>query len=153
MSALDQMWPVLGRLVRVHVAVYRATGGTVGHRMPFTPPMLLLDHLGAKTGQPRTTALAYVEDGEDLVLVASKGGHPRNPGWYHNLLAHPDTTIQVGARRSAVRARVATPEERARLWPKTVAAYRGYLGYQERAEREIPLVILEPRAPTRSKRS
>jgi deazaflavin-dependent oxidoreductase (nitroreductase family) len=146
LSALDQMWPVLGRLVRVHVAVYRATGGVVGHRMPFTPPMLLVDHVGARTGAHRTTALAYVEDGPNLVLVASKGGHPHHPGWYHNLLANPDTTVQIGSRRTHVHARVATPEERSRLWPKVVAAYRGYLGYQDRTKRQIPLVILEPRA-------
>jgi F420H(2)-dependent quinone reductase len=79
------------------------------------------------------------------VLVASKGGHPRNPAWYHNLRAHPDTEVQIGSERRLVRARVATPEERKRLWPKAVATYGGYAGYQQRTRREIPLVILEPR--------
>jgi deazaflavin-dependent oxidoreductase (nitroreductase family) len=87
----------------------------------------------------------YVEDPPDLVLVASKAGHPRHPAWYHNLRAHPDTTVQMGIERRAVRARVASAAERERLWPKAVAAYSGYRTYQERADREIPLVILEPR--------
>ena len=79
------------------------------------------------------------------MLVASKGGNPRNPAWFHNLRAHPDVTVQVGSKRRAVRARVATPEERERLWPKVVDLYGGYDGYQRRPEREIPLVFLEPR--------
>ncbi len=129
----------------VHTLVYRATGGLVGHRFPGAPPMLLLDHVGAKSGAVRTTPLVYVEDGKNLVLVASKGGHPRNPAWFHNLRAHPETTVQVGSERRAVRARVATARQRQRLWPKAVAVYSGYAGYQERTDRKIPLVILEPR--------
>ena len=77
--------------------------------------------------------------------MASKGGHPRHPAWYHNLRANPETTVQVGSERRAVRARDATPTERERLWPMAVAAYSGYRDYQERTDREIPLVILEPR--------
>ena len=145
LRAVDRSWPLLRRLTDVHTAIYRASGGLVGHRFPGTPPMLLLDHVGAKSGRRRTTPLAYGVDGENLVLVASKGGNPRNPAWFHNLVANPDTTIQVGTERRAVHARVAEPEERARLWPKAVAAYGGYRGYQERTDREIPLVVLEPR--------
>ena len=107
--------------------------------------MLLLDHVGARSGLKRTSPLGYVEDGRDVVVVASKGGHPKNPAWYHNLRAHPDTTVQIGSEHRAVRTRVASPDERARLWPKVVAAYGGYEGYQQRTDREIPLVILEPR--------
>jgi deazaflavin-dependent oxidoreductase (nitroreductase family) len=109
--------------------------------------MLLLDHIGAKSGNVRTSPLVYFKDGPNIVIVASKGGHPRHPAWYHNLRANPDTTIQVGTERRAVRARVAEPEEHARLWPKAVATYGGYRGYQERTDRQIPLVILEPRRP------
>jgi deazaflavin-dependent oxidoreductase (nitroreductase family) len=145
MSAADRAWPVLRRLMKGHTAVYRATNGLVGHRVPGAPPMLLLDHVGAKSGTKRTTPLVYIEDGNDLVLVASKGGHPKHPAWYHNLRANPDTTIQVGSKRRAVKARVATGEEHKRLWPKAVDAYSGYRGYQERTDRKIPLVILEPR--------
>ena len=108
--------------------------------------MLLLDHVGAKSGARRTSPLIYVADGDDLVIVASKGGYPRNPAWYHNLVAHPDTAVQVGRERRAVRARVATAAERGRLWQKAVAIYPPYDEYQERSGgREIPLVILEPR--------
>jgi F420H(2)-dependent quinone reductase len=144
-ALFDRSWPVINRLMGGHAAVYRATRGVVGHHVPGAPPMLLLDHIGARSGTARTSALAYLRHGEDYVIVASKGGHPRNPAWFHNLVANPDTTIQVGSKRSAVRARVASPDERARLWPKVVELYGGYRGYQERTDREIPLVILEPR--------
>ena len=140
-----EWWPTLNRLFKVHAALYRVTGGLIGHRAPFAPPMLLLDHVGAKTGRRRTTPLAYLEDGDDVVIVASKGGYPSHPDWFHNLRANPDTTIQVGARRRPVRARVATPGERKRLWPEVVRTYGGYAGYQKRTSRQIPLVILEPR--------
>ncbi len=104
LDAADRLWPVLNRLMKGHTAVYRATGGLVGHRFPGAPPMLLLDHVGAKSGTRRTTPLVYVDDGEDIVIVASKGGHPKHPAWYHNLRAHPETTVQVGSKRRAVRA-------------------------------------------------
>jgi F420H(2)-dependent quinone reductase len=145
MRLADRSWPVLNRLMKGHATVYRATGGLIGHRFPGAPPMLLLDHVGAKSGVKRTSPLVYVQDGEDIVLVASKGGHPKHPAWYHNLRAYPDVTVQVGAKRRPVRARVANAQERKRLWPKAVETYSGYAGYQERTDREIPLVILEPR--------
>jgi F420H(2)-dependent quinone reductase len=121
----------------------------VGHHFPGAPSTLLLDHVGAKSGTKRTAALSYIRDGDDLVLVASKGGNPRHPAWFHNLRANADVTVQVGSKRRPVRARVANPEERARLWPRVVKAYGGYAGYQQRTEREIPLVILEPRGDGR----
>lgn len=145
MRVADRSWPLLRRLMVGHTVAYRATGGLIGHRIPFGPPMLLLEHVGAKSGTRRTSPLVYVEDGSDYVLVASKGGHPKHPAWFHNLRANPDTTIQVGHRRLPVRARIANPDERRRLWPKAVAAYSGYRDYQQRTNREIPLVILEPR--------
>ena len=128
----DRLWPVLRQLMKGHTLVYRGTHGLVGHRFPGAPPTLLLDHVGAKTGKTRTTPLTYMRDGANFVLVASKGGHPRNPSWYHNLLANPETTVQVGSQRKAVRARVATHAERARLWPRVVELYGGYRDYQER---------------------
>lgn len=145
MPLADRSWPLLRRLMGAHALVYRATGGRIGHRFPGGAPMLLLDHVGARSAARRTTPLIYVDDGRDVVVVASKGGHPRHPAWYHNLRANPDTTVQIGGERRPVRARVATPAERERLWPKAMATYGGYQGYQERTEREIPLVILEPR--------
>lgn len=146
LNAVERMWPALNRVMAGHVFVYRASGGRLGHRIPGVPAMLLLDHVGAKSGKRRTAALLYLRDGENLVLVASKGGHPRHPAWFHNLRASPETTVQVGRERRAVRARVATPEERGRLWPRAVKAWPGYRDYQERTEREIPMVVLEPRA-------
>jgi F420H(2)-dependent quinone reductase len=144
-DAFDRGWPLWRRLMGGHTLAYRATGGLIGHRFPGAPPSLLLDHVGAKSGTKRTTPLTYLRDGDDFVLVASKGGHPSNPAWFHNLRAHPDVMIQVGSRKRPVRARVATPNERARLWPMVVDLYSGYAGYQRRTGREIPLVILEPR--------
>jgi F420H(2)-dependent quinone reductase len=129
-----------------HTWLYKATGGRVGHSIPGVPgKMLLLDHVGAKSGKLRTSPLLYVPDGEDLVIVASKGGFPKHPAWFHNLVANPDTVVQVGSERRPVHARVATPEERDRLWGLAVAGYRGYEDYRARTDREIPLVVLEPR--------
>jgi F420H(2)-dependent quinone reductase len=146
LSWADRNWPLLTRLMSGHAAVYRATHGLVGHRFPGAPPTLLLDHVGAKSGTRRTSPLVYGRDGENYVLVASKGGYPKNPGWFHNLKANPDTTIQVGSKRLDVRARVADPEEeRKHLWPLMVDVYGGYEDYRRRTEREIPLVILTPR--------
>jgi deazaflavin-dependent oxidoreductase (nitroreductase family) len=146
MSLADRSWPVLRRLMGVHAQIYRATYGLIGHRFPGAPPMLLLDHVAANSGTPRTTPLAYVQDAPDVVIVASKRRPPEAPAWFHNVRAHPDTTVQIGREHRAVHARVASPDERARLWPKAVETYGGYRGYQQRTDREIPLVILEPRA-------
>ena len=139
-------WPLINRMFKLHVGMYRATGGLIGHRFPGAPPMLLLDHVGAKTGKRRTTPLAYVPHGDEVIVVASKGGHPTHPHWFTNLLAHPDTRVQIGRERRDVHARVATPEERKELWPKAVSFYRPYASYQRKTSREIPLVILERRA-------
>ena len=126
-----------------HALLYRASRGRVAGRIGRLP-LLLLEHTGARSGRRRVTPLGYVRDGERIVLIASKGGHPRHPAWFHNLRAHPDATVQIGARRLAVHARVADPQERARLWPRVLEAHGGYAGYQRRTTREIPLVILEP---------
>jgi len=142
---VERNWPLLGRLMQGHTAIYRASRGLIGHRFPGAPPMLLLDHLGAKSGTKRTSPLVYTVDGRNLILVASKGGYPKNPGWFHNLVANPDTTVQVGSSHRDVRARVADAEERARLWPLVLETYGGYADYQKHTEREIPLIVLEPR--------
>src|SRR4051794_29026388 len=94
-SVADWSWALMRGLMGGHARIYRATGGLIGHRLPGAPPMLLLDHVGAKSAIQRTSPLGYVEDGRDVVVVASKGGHPKNPSWYHNLRAHPDTTVQI----------------------------------------------------------
>lgn len=141
----DRTWPALIRMMGGHARVYRATGGMIGHRLPGFPEMLLLDHVGAKSGTHRFTPLVFARDGEDVVLIASKGGYPKNPAWFHNLVANPDTTIQIGSKRMSVHARVATPEEYDRLWKLAVGVYKGYEDYRRRTERQIPLVVLEPR--------
>jgi deazaflavin-dependent oxidoreductase (nitroreductase family) len=145
MPWVDRNWALLTRLMGGHASVYRATRGLIGHRVPGLPEMLLLDHVGAKSGKRRTTPLVFGRDGENVILVASKGGYPKNPAWFHNLKTSPDTTIQIGSRRMSVHARVAEPQERERLWSLMVDVYRGYEGYRRRTEREIPIVVLEPR--------
>jgi F420H(2)-dependent quinone reductase len=141
----DRNWSLLRRGIAGHTAIYRATNGLLGHRVPGSPPALLLDHVGARSAVKRTSPLVYGVDGENLVLVASKGGFPKNPAWFHNLRANPDTTVQVGSQKRKVHARVADPGERERLWALMVGVYSGYEGYRRRTEREIPLVVLEPR--------
>jgi deazaflavin-dependent oxidoreductase (nitroreductase family) len=145
LDVADRSWPLLRRLMGLHTAIYRASGGRIGHNVPGAPPMLLLDHVGARSGTRRTSPLAYARDGEDIVIVASKGGNPKNPAWFHNLRANPDTTVQVGTERIDVHARVAEGSDRERLWPKVVEVYGGYEDYQKRTDRKIPLVVLEPR--------
>ncbi len=145
MRWVDGNWALLTRLMKGHATVYRATHGLVGHRFPGAPPMLLVDHVGARSGKRRTTPLVFARDGENVILIASKGGHPRNPAWFHNLMANPDTAIQIGSKRMNVHARVAKPEERERLWRLAVDVYGGYEAYRRRTEREIPVVVLDPR--------
>src|SRR5258708_11412656 len=145
LDVADGRWRLLRGLRGGHAAVYRATGGVIGHRVPGMPPTLLLDHTGARSGKRRTSPLVYGRDGENVILVASKGGYPKNPAWFHNLMANPDTTIQIGPRHQAVHSRTATAAEREHLWPLMVSVYACYDDYQKRTDREIPLVVLEPR--------
>ena len=136
---------VLGRLLGVHQKLYEKTDGRIGASIGGRP-MLLLRTVGARTGTPRTAALLYVTDGDDYAVVASKGGDPRHPGWYHNLLAQPDAEIQIGRRRIPVRARVAAGAERERLWAEADRVNKEqYTEYQSRTDREIPVVVLSPR--------
>jgi deazaflavin-dependent oxidoreductase (nitroreductase family) len=143
----DRIWPVTRRVMGVHALLYRRTGGRLGHRIPgLRGRMLLLDHVGAKSGVKRTSPLQYIEDGDNVAVIASKGGYSKNPAWFYNLKANPDTTAQIGSERRPVHARVVTdPEERERLWAKAVAIYRPYEDYRARAGRKIPIVVLEPR--------
>ena len=96
LDVADRIWPATRRFMGAHTFLYKHTGGRIGHTIPGVPgKMLLLDHVGAKSGTKRTSPLLYVRDGEDLVIVASKGGFPKNPAWFHNLMANPDTAVQV----------------------------------------------------------
>ena len=136
------------RSTRVHVAVYRWSRGRLGRRVPGWPSaeIALVNHTGARSGEHRTSPLMFCRDGDSIAVVASKAGLPKNPAWFHNLRANPETTVEIGAERRPVRARVATDAERERLWPRFVASFPEYDRYRERAApRRIPVVILDPR--------
>jgi F420H(2)-dependent quinone reductase len=136
------------RSTKLHVALYRLSRGRLGGHIPGWPEarIALLDHTGAKSGLKRTSPVMFFEDGDSIVVMASKAGQPTNPAWFHNLMAHPDTTVQAGPTIRDVHARVATGEERARLWSGFLAIYPGSEFYERNAKnREIPIVALEPR--------
>jgi F420H(2)-dependent quinone reductase len=130
-----------------HAGVYRATGGKLFGRMGKSP-ILLLNTVGRKTGRKRTSPLLYVMDGEDFVIIASKGGAPTHPAWYLNLRANPEATVEIGNREVHIKAEVADPEEKTRLWQKMVEVYPAYDDYQRKTEREIPLLVLHPSTDT-----
>jgi deazaflavin-dependent oxidoreductase (nitroreductase family) len=136
------------RSTKIHVALYRRTGGKVGGALPGWPHarIALVNHTGAKSGTKRTSPVMYHEYGDAIVVAGSKGGQPTHPAWFHNLMANPDTTIQIGPEVQKVHARLATDEERVHLWEELVAMFPGYDFYQRNAKgRKIPIVILDPR--------
>jgi len=135
---------ILKLVSRVHVILYRASGGRIGGRFRKTAPVLLLTTTGRKTGKPRTTPLLYAEDAGRYVVVASVGGAPKHPAWYLNLRGNPEATIQLGGRKLRMHADTASPDERARLWTLMAQMYSGYDDYQAKTSREIPVVILAP---------
>ena len=126
-----------------HAGVYRATGGKLFGRMGKSP-ILLLNTVGRKSGKKRTSPLLYAMDGEDFVIIASKGGASAHPAWYLNLMANPEATVEIEDREVRVRAEEADSEEKSRLWQKMVEKYPAYDAYQEKTEREIPLLVLRP---------
>jgi len=129
-----------------HVRVYRETGGERGYRWKRGAPILLLTTKGRRSGEERTMPLIYQADDGRYVIVASKGGWPDDPGWFKNIVGNPDDVeIQVKADRMPVRAYVAEGEERDRLWKLMTAVWPDYDDYQERTDRQIPVVVLEPR--------
>ena len=135
--------PMAAWLRSMHSALYRMSGGKIGGKT-FGCETFLLTTTGAKSGKPRTAPLLYLKDGKHFVVVASNGGSPSNPAWLVNLTRTPDATVQAGQEITRVLARKATPEEKARLWPRLTKFYGGYEVYQEHTKREIPVVILEP---------
>jgi deazaflavin-dependent oxidoreductase (nitroreductase family) len=135
---------LMGRaLNKTHATVYRRSDGRVWGTM-FGGPVLLLNTTGRKSGHLRTNPLLYIKDGEDFVLIASNGGASSHPAWYLNLRANPVATVEVGERKVRVRAEEVDGEEKARLWQKMVAMYSSYDDYQEKTDREIPLLVLHP---------
>jgi len=127
-----------------HVRRYEQTGGQVGHDWNGTS-CLVLRTRGRKTGNVRKAPLIYGRDGDDYVVVASKGGAPENPGWYENLLAHPQAEIQVWDEVIRVTAHTASPAEKRRVWPIMVAEWSDYDAYQAATSRDIPVVLLRRR--------
>lgn len=134
---------VANQFVAVNTRVYQLTGGRLGNKMKGAP-VLLLHHVGRKSGQARIAPLLYLHDGDDIVIVASRGGSDATPAWWLNLQANPATTVQIGRERLSVTAREATSDEKARLWPLLVQMYPDYAVYQTRTKRQIPVVILSP---------
>jgi len=122
---------------------FRANAGKVGG--PFEgAPMLLLHTTGARSGDERVHPLVYRSEGEDLVVFGSKGGAPTHPAWFHNLVANPDATVEVGTRTLPVRARVAEGDERDRIWSAQKADMPGFADYERNTGRTIPVIVLEP---------
>jgi F420H(2)-dependent quinone reductase len=148
--------PVTARIIKygakAQVVVFKLTNGRIGSKWRIGAgwkkpvPTLLLEHVGRKSGTTFTTPLLYLDDSPDLVIVASQGGLPKNPQWYPNLVAQPDVVVRLrkeGVRR--VRARTAGPEEKAALWPRLVDLYADFESYAAWTDRDIPVVVLEPR--------
>jgi deazaflavin-dependent oxidoreductase (nitroreductase family) len=135
-------WKVWQQFTQAHVYTYRLSGGRVGGTFRGSP-VCLVDHVGRKSGKKHTSPLIYARDGDDLVIVASKGGSRKDPMWWLNLKEHPETTVRVGSETRAVRARQATPEEKRRLWPVVVEVYAPYDEYQRKTDRDIPVILLE----------
>lgn len=128
-----------------HLALFRGSGGRLGSGYGDVR-VLFLHHRGAKTGRERVSPLLYVRDGENLAIIASKGGYAEHPAWFHNLRAHPDVEVELRGGRRSVRARVAAGAERERIWAAAARVWPDYDRYQVRADsRQIPVVVLEPR--------
>jgi len=131
--------------VRDQVALYESSGGTQGTTLRDTGlPVVIVTNRGARSGKLRKTPLMRVEHEGRYAAVASQGGAPTHPYWYHNLLAHPHVELQDGPRKQDMTARLVTGEERAQWWERAVAAFGNYADYQRKTEREIPVFVLEP---------
>lgn len=129
----------------IHRSVFKASSGRIGGRVAGMPA-LILHTTGRKSGQQRSTMLtAPIVEDDRVVLVASYGGDDREPTWAGNLRANPEVEIIMAGSTKPMTARIATPEEKAELWPRVASTYKGYAGYQTKTSRDIPLVILEPR--------
>jgi deazaflavin-dependent oxidoreductase (nitroreductase family) len=126
------------------ITEFRENDGKVGGMFD-GKAMILVHHVGAKSGEARIAPLVYLPDGDRFVVFASKGGAPENPGWYHNLKANPETEVEVGGRSVAVTAEEVTGDERERLYTAQVAVEPQFGDYQEKTERRIPVIVLSPR--------
>lgn len=122
--------------------VYRATGGKLGNKFMGGAPVCLITTTGRKSGQKRTVALIFLQDGDDVIVVASKGGMEHHPQWYLNMEAHSDVEVEMGTTVTPMKARRASDDEKAAYWPKLVEIYPDYANYQERTTRNIPVMVL-----------
>jgi len=136
---------VIRLMTTLNVWAYRLSGGRLGGTFLRGAPVCLVTAVGRQSGVRRTVALLYLAAGDDLLLVASKGGMSHSPAWYHNMMANPDVEVEIGSVKRAMRARRASRAEKAALWPGLVAMYPDYDAYQARTTRDIPVVILSPR--------
>jgi F420H(2)-dependent quinone reductase len=129
---------------KLNIPLYRLSGGRIGGRLD-KAPVLLLNTVGRKSGQPRTAPVVYLADGERQVVIGSNAGHGNEPAWSLNLKANPEAEVEIGRKRRAVRARIAEGEERAELWRKVNAQYSGFDDYEARTDRDIAVFVLDPR--------
>jgi deazaflavin-dependent oxidoreductase (nitroreductase family) len=145
MNAVTVTKDILARVISgTHEQLFKATSGRLGGNVAGMPALILAT-TGRKSGQIRKTMLTTpVSEGDRIVLVASYGGDKRHPAWFLNLRENPEVEVTMRGSTRPMKARVATPEEKADLWPRVTKKYRGYAAYQKRTDRDIPLVILEP---------
>jgi deazaflavin-dependent oxidoreductase (nitroreductase family) len=146
--------PIVGRIIkigsRLNTRLYKLTGGRlggtwrVGAALTKPTPVCLLTSKGRKSGEARTVPLLYLTDGDDIVVVASQGGLPKNPAWFYNVRADPSVQIQIGPDSKAYIARIADDVERAELWPRLVELYADFDTYAAWTDRVIPVVICSP---------
>ena len=138
-------WRIWKLIQDTNTRLYRLSGGRIGGRYD-KAPVLILHHVGRRSGEARETPLIYLRDGEDIVVVGSMGGSPKHPAWYLNVRDRPDDVkVEIKGSRTPVRARRATPEERDRLWPELLEMWPAWEAYTERTDREFPILILSPR--------
>ena len=134
---------MLQLILKIMVFLYNVSGGRIGGKMGQVP-VLLLTTTGRKTGKQRTLPLVYIMDGSAYVITASAGGADKHPSWFFNIRSHPQATIQVKDKHIPVTAEIAGPEKKPELWARLVEGAPNFVGYQKRASREIPMVILHP---------
>jgi F420H(2)-dependent quinone reductase len=148
-QASSPFWWFWERFTDLHTVAYKASHGRIGGTA-YGVPVVLLESVGRKSGKRRTHPLLCGQDGDNLVVIASKGGVHQHPAWYLNLMANPETTAWWKGEKRSVRAREATGAERERLWAMMAGLYPEYENYQRRTDRQIPVVILEPAAAASS---
>jgi F420H(2)-dependent quinone reductase len=137
------LWEPWKKVMGMNTRLYRLTGGRIGGRYD-AAPVLILHHVGAKSGERRETPVVYMADGDDIIIVASMGGMPKNPSWLHNVRANPEVTVEIRGERRTMTARVVSEPERQELWPRLLEMWPAWEDYQARTERPIRVVRLTP---------